>query len=45
MKEWLRANMDPDLLAADEDLVEVWYGIDNPDDAPDAVVTFEEEFC
>ena len=23
--------MDPDLLAADEELVEVWYGIDNPD--------------
>ena len=40
MKEWLRANMDPDLLAADEELVEVWYGIDNPDDAPDLV---EEE--
>ena len=34
MKEWLRSNMDPDLLAADEELVEVQYGIDNPDDAP-----------
>ena len=32
MKEWLRANMDPDLLAADEELVEVWYGIDNVPD-------------
>ena len=32
--------MDHDLLAADEELVEVWYGIDSPDDAPDLV---EEE--
>ena len=41
MKEWLREMMDPGLLAADDELVEVWDRIDNggddADDAPDLV--------
>ena len=29
MKEWLREMMDPDLLAADDELVEAWDCINN----------------
>ena len=47
MKEWFMAMMDPDLLAADDELVEVWDRIDHGEEnevvgdmAPDLV---EEE--
>ena len=36
MKDWLREEMDSDLLAADDEMVEVWDRIDNQDENGEA---------
>ena len=36
MKDWLRMEMDSDLLAADDEMVEVWDRIDNQDENGEA---------
>ena len=43
MKEWLREMMDPDLLAADDELVEVWDRINHGEVARQSETIGEEE--
>ena len=46
MKEWLMTMMDPDFLAADDELVEVWNRIDHGEEnevAEDRAPDFVEE--